>query len=377
MRAMTRVLWSIAAVSAVALVACSKQSASPSAPTSAVVSQSANPDGSTLKATAPTLQSPINGVKLLQGQPVTLVVTNSTTPYATGIPLSYRFEVTPVAGAAVESAVVPGGSGATSRTVAVPLNGDQTYQWRARAEYLGYFGPWSGYQTFIAAANDGYIRGTELFDPLTNGKTVGEIGGSGNVTWVPGQGIRMNDDRAYVIYQLPQVFSSGEISVEVTGLAPNGAPGKARIFSILDRLGVPGSSAKYSINVQYRGVGGAPDNCIAWKSVLGDNANSLEPNTAQRYASVYLLDPSKVYLWQALWTPTSVRVVVREGGATGPALYDFKVDATSGTTNWNPSVMYAFLGTNNALYTGFDGTRIGMTLRNLWVGSTPRPPTLP
>lgn len=379
MRAMSRVPWSILAIALVALaVACSKQSTSPSAPSAGnTTAGGANPDGSTLKATAPIPQSPINGVKLPQGQVVTLVVGNSTTPYATGLPLSYRFEVTTAGGAVVESILVPGGAGTTSRTVTATLNGDQPYQWRARAEYQGYPGPWSGVQSFVAPLNDGYIRGTELFDPLTNGKTVGEIGGSGNVTWVPGQGIRMNDDRAYVIYQLPQVFSSGEISVEVTGLGPNGAPGKARIFSILDRLGVPGSSAKYSINAQYRGVGGAPDNCIAWKSVLGDNANSLEPNTAQRYASVYLLDPSKVYLWQALWTPTSVRVVVREGGATGPALYDFKVDATSGTTNWNPSVMYAFLGTNNALYTGFDGTRIGMTLKNLWVGSTPRPPTLP
>ena len=376
MRAMTRVLWSIAAASAVALVACSKQSASPSAPTSAVVSQSANPDGSTLKATAPTLQSPINGVKLLQGQPVTLVVTNSTTPYATGIPLSYRFEVTPVAGTAVESAVVPGGSGATSRTVAAPLNGDQTYQWRARAEYLGYFGPWSGYQTFIAAANDGYIRGTELFDPLTNGKTVGTIGGSGNVTFVPGQGIRMNDDLAFVVYQMPQVFSSGEMSVEVTGLAPDaGVGGKPRIFSLLDRTNAIASASHYSFNVQYRGAGGAPANCITFKAILGDNANSLEADN--RFNNIFRLDPSTVYLWQAFWTGTSFRLVVKEGGATGPVLYDETDYATSGTTNWNPEAMFPFLGTNNGAFVPFDGTRVGMTLKNLWVGSTPRPATLP
>ena len=256
------------------------------------------------------------------------------------------------------------------------LNGDQTYQWRARPEYQAIAGPWSARQSFVAPANNGYNLPGALFDPLVNGKTVGRIGGSGNITWVPGEGIRMNDELAYVVYELPQVFSSGEISVEVTGLGPNGSPSKARIFSILDRLGVPGSSAKYSINVQYRGAGGAPDNCIAWKAVLGDNTHSLEPNTDQRYQSVYLLNPSKVYLWQAFWTPTSVRVVVKEGGTTGPVVYDFKVDATSGTTNWNPSVMYAFLGTNNASYTGFDGTRTGMTLRNFWVGSTPRPTTL-
>ena len=154
---------------------------------------------------------------------------------------------------------------------------------------------------------EGYIRGTELYDPLTNGKTVGTIGGSGNVTWVPGQGIRMNDELAYVVYQLPQVFSSGEISVEVTGLNPGGPCCKPRIFSILDRQNAIASASKYSFNVQYRGAGGAPDNCITFKAVLGDNANSVEPD--DRFANTFILDPSKVYLWQAFWTPTSFRLV--------------------------------------------------------------------
>jgi hypothetical protein len=83
-----------------------------------------------------------------------------------------------------------------------------------------------------------------------------------------------------------------------------------------------------------------------------------------------------VYLWQAFWTPTSVRVGVKEGGATGSVLYDHQEVADTSTTDWNPPAMYALVGTNNANYTGFDGTREGMTLRNLWVGSTPRPETL-
>ena len=67
---------------------------------------------------------------------------------------------------------------------------------------------------------------------------------------------------------------------------------------------------------------------------------------------------------------------MKEGGKTGPTVYDHREDATSGTTNWNPPAMYAFLGTNNANYTGFDGSRIGVTLRNLWVGNSPRPDTI-
>ena len=117
---------------------------------------------------------------------------------------------------------------------------------------------------------------------------------------------------------------------------------------MLDRLGSIASSSKYSFNVQYRGAGGAPANCITFKAILGDNANSVEVD--DRFANVILLDPSKVYLWQAFWTPVSFRLVVKEGGATGRLLYDEQSDATSGTTNWNPENMFAFLGTNNGAF---------------------------
>jgi hypothetical protein len=369
---------SVVCVSALA-AGCAEQSTSPASPSGTSVAKvNAAPDGSTLKVTAPVPQAPVNSTRLTFGAPVTLTVGNASPLYTTAIALTYRFEVYSANGVRVyASPPVNAGPATTSHVVTATLDTDQTFTWQARAEYQGNVGPWSPRATFVTAALEGYIRPNELFDPLTNGKTVGTIGGSGNVTWVPNQGIRMNDELAYVVYQLPQVFSSGEMSVEVTGLGPNGAPGKARIFSILDRLGVMSSSAKYSINVQYRGAGGAPDNCVAWKAVLGDNANSVEPDTNERYGSVVILDPSKLYLWQAFWTPTSVRVVVRDGGATGAAVYDHTEIASSGTTNWNPAVMYAFLGTNNATYAGFDGTRIGMTLRNLWVGSAPRPTTIP
>jgi len=101
----------------------------------------------------------------------------------------------------------------------------------------------------------------------------------------------------------------------------------------------------------------------------------VEP--ANRFNNVFILDPSTVYLWQGFWTPTSFRVVVKQGGLAGPVVYDEKVNATSGTTNWNPDVIYAFLGTSNGAFVDNDGTRVGMTLRNLWVANTPRPANLP
>jgi hypothetical protein len=356
-------------VLACAVSACSSGSKTPASPT---------PPPAPLTLTKPTADSPSDNVQLDNVRP-TLTVVNGTSNQSGA--KTYEFEVadnssftaSPNTVSSPEVAEDP--SGKTMFAVGQDLQPTTRYYWHARLVQGSSKSDWSetrSYKTRLV----GYNRPGALYDPLVNSETVGNIGGSGNITWVPGQGIRMNDELAYVIYDLPQVFDSGEMSVEVTGLAPGGAPGKARIFSILDRLGVPGSSAKYSINVQYRGAGGAPDNCVAWKAVLGDNANSLEPNTDKRYQSVVLLDPSLWYLWQVFWTPTSVRVVVNEGSATGPVVYDYKVDASTRTTDWNPSVMYAFLGTNNALFTGFDGTRMGMTLRNFWVGSTPRPAML-
>src|SRR5262245_1436334 len=330
--------------------------------------------------TKPAADFPADGAQLDNVRPTMTVVNGTsnqtgTRTYDFEIADNSTFSVSATAASISTSAIVEDPSGKTNFTPGQDLLAGTTYYWHARLVQGTTKSDWSETRSFKTRLV-GYNKPGGLFDPLTNGETVGSIGGSGNVTWMPGQGIRMNDQLAYVVYQLPQVFSSGEMSVEATGLGPNGSPGKGRVFSILDRLGVLSSSAKYSINVQYRGVGGAPDNCIAWKAILGDNSRSVEPNTDERYQAALILDPSKVYLFQAFWTPTSVRVVVRDGGTTGPVVYDHREDGDSRYNNWNPAVMYAFLGTNNATYTGVDGSRVGATFRNFWVGSSARPATL-
>jgi hypothetical protein len=332
--------------------------------------------------TKPVADSPADGAQLDNIRP-TLTVVNGTSNQSAA--KSYEFQVsdnstftasaTPSMwfASTVSSSQIPeDASGKTKFALTQDLQPTTKYYWRARLVQSGTNSDWSEVRTFKTKLV-GYNKPGALYDPLIFGETVGNV--TGNVTWLPGQGIRMNDTLAYVVYELPQVYGSGEMSVEVTGLAPDGAPLKGRIFSMLDRMGVISSSAKHSFNVQYRGTGGAPANCITWKAVLGDNTHSVEPYV-NRYTQVYNLDPSKVYLWQAFWTPSSFRLVVREGGATGPVLYDQLANASS-ASDWSPDRMYAFIGTNNAYYGAKeDGTRVGMIVRNLWVGSTPRPTTL-
>src|SRR5438132_13255169 len=84
-------------------IACGDRQVAPTTPsgTTPATTSNAAADGSTLKATAPVPQSPINGAQPAQGQ-VSLVIANSTTTFASGVALSYRFEISDSAGAVVE-----------------------------------------------------------------------------------------------------------------------------------------------------------------------------------------------------------------------------------------------------------------------------------
>ncbi len=142
---MTRKFWLYCTVSALALgIACARESGVPSSP-SAIGGGGlgAAADGTTLKASAPTPVSPLNGVKLDIGATPTLVINNSTLAFGTAassVQLTYRFRVFNAAGATIVNTVVPSGTGATtSYNVTAALDGEQIYTWDARAEYSGTF----------------------------------------------------------------------------------------------------------------------------------------------------------------------------------------------------------------------------------------------
>src|SRR2546428_792742 len=84
--------------------ACSRPSSNPSAPSSTTsVHPAVNPDGSSLKVSAPTAVSPINGARFEALATVNLVLTNATGVYARNLALTYRFEVLSAAGAVVHA----------------------------------------------------------------------------------------------------------------------------------------------------------------------------------------------------------------------------------------------------------------------------------
>jgi hypothetical protein len=354
--------WLPIIASALAL-ACSKPSPAPSAPSAADAAiVDANADGSLLKASTPTPQSPIGGARLAQGQPVTLVITNSTLLYAVPAPLSYRFELMTTAGAVVEAAVVAEGSGTTSRTMTAQLNGEQTYQWRARPEYQGIAGPWSAVQSFVAPPNDGYIRGAELYDPLNNGKTVGEI--HGPVTFIPGVGIRLDSQESYVSYQLGGTLNGGELSVLISniGMATGGL--KTKVFSMAEGYDDITTNRR-RFTIEKRGT--TEPGHIAWRVI--SNTEAIETIGNERRQVNFT--PSLTYFWRATWaTPAGFRLTIDEGGVGGQRVYDFSREYEG---EYDPVPHVVHLGSPPTRIGAESQTVPGIVLRQLWVSRNPRP----
>jgi hypothetical protein len=361
---MMRKLCFVSAVSAIALAAaCSKHSGTPTSPSSTTVARpGASADTNNLKVSAPTPVAPANGVKLNAGQPVVLVVNNASATYATGVALQYEFSVQD-AGREIENFKVPAGPGTTRVTVDdSKFEAEKPYQWRARA-ILGdtAAGPWSGLSTFIAAQNGGYIRGTELYDPLTNGKTVGTV--HGNVQFIPGVGAKLLDWNAYISYELPATLVEGEYSLIVTNMPANTKGGKQKVMAMAQGYSDIIENDR-RMTVEKRGD---PAGIVAWRFLTHDDR--IETNGGER--TYVNFQANLAYLFTTTWRGNFFNVKIQQDGASGPIVYQ-------GGKNWQgrpydptPHVIYvgAPVGRSGAVAASIENT----VYRNIWVSPNPRP----
>ncbi len=128
---------------------CADTMSPPTSPAVATADVNAAADGSTLKVTAPTLQSPIGGVRLDNLEPV-FRLQNASARFGSTPALGYRFEVQTMAGVVVAtSGLITAGATTTSWELPFEQTLDTRYRWRARAEYSGKVGPWSGYSEYL------------------------------------------------------------------------------------------------------------------------------------------------------------------------------------------------------------------------------------
>jgi len=359
---MKRKYWVASSVCLIALaVACSKQSAAPTSPTAAVPrSGNATGDGSTLKVTAPTPVSPINGVKINQGDNVVLTVNNSTATYATGsVPLRYEFAVVNAGGQQVFVGQAASGTAQSSVQVSNGLDAETTYQWHARAFYGDYTGPWSAFASFISPANEGYIRGNELYDPLINGKTIGTV--HGNVTFIPGVGAKLGDFYSYISYELPQTLLEGEYSLLVTNMKANTKGDKQKVMAMAQGYDDIIENDR-RMTVEKRGD---PAGTIAWRFLTHDDR--IETTVRPTYG----FDPNQSYFYQATWRNNIFNLLIQEGGMGGKTVYNDGDQWNGRPYDPTPHVIYvgAPIGRSGATAASIENT----IYRQVWVSANPRP----
>jgi hypothetical protein len=137
--------------------ACSRSAEPPTSPTSTEQPQgAANPDGSTLKATAPELRSPVGGGQLKTARPT--LVTGTSHGLYVPLTLAYTFELSTPSGTVVHTSplVQPDGD-QVSYQLPSDLALNTRYRWRARAEWNGHPGPWAAYGEFVTTDYRGLV----------------------------------------------------------------------------------------------------------------------------------------------------------------------------------------------------------------------------
>ncbi|HUR35517.1 MAG TPA: hypothetical protein VM032_17060 [Vicinamibacterales bacterium] len=335
-------------------IACGRSPATTVAPTSTATSSAdagAAADGSTLKVSAPTLVTPINDDTSADTTP-TLVATEATGKYVQGS-LAYDFELYDDQNVKIQTLVVNGLSWKVGA-----LEFAKRYTWRVRATTDSAYGPWSPFASFYTPEGRGYIRGNELYDPLTNGQTVAS--NMNDVTLIPNQGIRLNGRESFVEYRLPVTLTDGELSMIITNLGNSNEQWKTKVASMMQGDGVNVTDNAYRLTLDRRNAdsGGTVRYTLRSRGV-----DAGEPNAGGMSWS-----RSRLYLWTYTWNNGSSRLTVKDGGAAGVTV---KSVGASYKAPYAPNPHVIRLGSVGGR--AGSETLPGTIIRNVWVSSAPRP----
>lgn len=348
-----------------AAVACSKGSDTPVSPSAALPGENAaGPSGETLKATPPTPQSPINNA-----QPDILVLTagKSTGLFDQGLSASYSYEfrIMNSANTTVCTATVGGGTGSSvSWTPTCTLDFDAPHSWQIRAVYQGTSGPWAAAATFRSPAG-GYIRGNELFDPLTNGRSVGSVVGA---SFVGNAGLRLNGHDSRVSYQLPQNLQEGEFSVMATGF-DEGSPGdKTKVISMQEGGGDI-TTNDYRFTFEKRGSSYEIPGAVTFRFINGEGDEEGFINDGARLPVEF--SDERWYFWKVSWNAFTVIAEVRRDGPNGTVIYRQSRSTNGHPYRPEPHVLH--LGAPVGRAGPQDASIPGSVYKNVWVSSRPRP----
>jgi hypothetical protein len=349
----TYLVTGLAALMALSM-ACSRQNTAPVSPSSAKpasVSETSGPQGETLKISAPTPISPINDA-VLDGADATLVCAPPTSKFE-GTTLAYDFELYDSNNVKIRTEVVSG-----TTWVVRGLDFEAHYTWRVRGTSDNAYGPWSVFGTFQTPANRGYIRGNELFDPLTNGQTIGVFN---DVTFLPGQGVRLNSIDSFVQYALQTPLTDGSFSVTITGLRNSNEQWKTKVMSMLqgDGVNITDNAYRFTADRRNKDAGGT----VRW-TLRSRGVDAGEPVCGN--AS---WDITHLYLWSYAWNSGgTAQLTVQDGGPFGPV---YRSCGTKFKAPYSPNPHIVRLGSVGGR--GGSETLPGAIFRNVWVSQNPRP----
>jgi hypothetical protein len=339
-------------------IACSKSSPNPSSPSPVAQPEAdAAPDGSTLKVPAPAAQAPTGGAQA-QGEN-TLVAGTVTGKYAS-VSVIYRFEVR--SGSTVVASGTSSGSGSTVSFTATTIEPDTNFTWRVRAESGTAFGPWSADASFKSAVG-AYIRGNEIRDPMTIGRTVGTP--VGNIRF-NANGLQVASQDSHVRYQLQQPLEAGEFSMMVTGF-DEGSPGdKTKIMSMQEGGGDI-TTNDYRFTVEKRGANYC---CLpgatTFRIIVGGGEHAIFDGARINVA----YSDERWYFWKSTWGANFAQVEVREDSPTGRVIYSQRVNTNHA---YRPQPHVVYLGAPVGRAGAIDASVPGAIYKHVWLSSAPRP----
>lgn len=345
------------------LTACSS-TPNPVAPNDVPV-EAAGPSGETLKIAAPTTVSPVGGAQAAAA--LVLVVGNVNGTYA-NFPVTYRYEIRAANGGVAAAGTAPAAGGtSTSIPVSASLAFDTNHTWRVRAEFSGEFGPWSADASFRSSAG-GYIQASEIFDPLTTGKTVGGV--EGPVTFVPGVGARLESNLSYIAYELPVTLQEGEYSFMATNVDEGNSGDKSKVMSMGEGFGdVTDNDYRMTLEVRGRDYQGVPGT-ISYRIITGDAREEMHRITDADRVEINW-NRSDWYFFRMQWANGTARYEIRHQSATGPIIAA-QTKATSGHP-YRPVPHVIYIGAPNTRAGALNATHAGMTVKDVWVSARPRP----
>jgi hypothetical protein len=263
---------------------------------------------------------------------------------------------------------VASGDNVSHTATGAQLAFDAPHTWRARAVFQRNgrtaVGPWSPNASFRSPVG-GYVRGNEIFDPLTNGQsTVMEH--SNDVTWLPGVGVRLNAQDSVVQYRLQQPCVDCEMSAFMTNLGNGSEEWKTKVLSMLQGDGINITDNPYRVTLDKRTTWENQGSRIRF-TMCSQKFDPTE-HCAEPRGGDQNWNRSETYFWKFEWRHGTSRLRVYRGGKNGQQIEDLSEDYDA---PYAPNPHVVRLGSIGGR-AGSD-TNPGTIIWNIWVSPNPRP----